>query len=476
MKPRNKEQERLVKWSNHFQPLTDRQKQYAIRHCFDNDFVFASRGWLFYPKTNTCWKGGTQQHVKELSDIKSMHTNYKEVTVLHKSALHTRAYFLLITTKDGYQVGRWFLVDQWLHVNWKSTVKLEATYYFDPVGVEWLKPDGTLFSVEKSRFTMCWEIDRWKYGDMELRQRSLFARCIAPDACMIVGVIPVIKRNGWNNKAMRNELDMVLLRQLIVNRNFESWYKCGHYGVCREFMLNNRGAFVNRTSRVPNASDDTLLLIKLANRHHVHFSTLEQWRDMKDYLTDLKYMHMDYHNPAILFPDDFQKAHLQLHKRARKRRVEENRRIMEQEHLREMRHKMGKETVQQWISKYSRMFDDMDIHVGDFEVKPLIETWDFSDEADCMHHCIVTYYGKRDTLLLSVRHNGERCETAEIDLLNGYLVQCRGKYNQPSPYHDRIVGILKHNMNDFLRRYHKGLKTTTLPVLASMYNQYKIAI
>lgn len=49
-------------------------------------------------------------------------------------------------------------------------------------------------------------------------------------------------------------------------------------------------------------------------------------------------------------------------------------------------------------------------------------------------------------LILSAKINGERIETIEIDLRTFSIVQSRGKHNQNSQYHDKIIALLKNNM------------------------------
>ena len=55
------------------------------------------------------------------------------------------------------------------------------------------------------------------------------------------------------------------------------------------------------------------------------------------------------------------------------------------------------------------------------------------------------YYKKADTLILSARIDDEIIETVEVDLRTLKVVQCHGKYNKDTEYHDRIINLVNSN-------------------------------
>ena len=57
------------------------------------------------------------------------------------------------------------------------------------------------------------------------------------------------------------------------------------------------------------------------------------------------------------------------------------------------------------------------------------------------------YYKKADTLILSARIGDEIIETVEVDLRTLEVVQCHGKYNQDTEYHERIIDLVNKNAN-----------------------------
>ena len=80
-------------------------------------------------------------------------------------------------------------------------------------------------------------------------------------------------------------------------------------------------------------------------------------------------------------------------------------------------------------------------------MKVLESVEEFIEEGDVQHICVGTamYYGKKDSLILSARINGTIIETVEVDLKTLKVVQCHGKYNQDTEYHDRIIDLVNSN-------------------------------
>ena len=167
---------------------------------------------------------------------------------------------------------------------------------------------------------------------------------------------------------------------------------------------------------------------------------------MLDYASDLKYLGRDFGNPTVLFPENFQEEKMRINnirherERAIAREAAARRAIEEAE-----RDKKKKE----WVRTYQRRFKDMCINSDGFTIKALLTREDFDEEWKALHHCIKTYYGKLDTLLVSISVGEKKTETAEIDLKSYEIRQCRGANNQPSEYHERIVQLLNSQVKIF---------------------------
>lgn len=466
MKPKNKEQERIVKWTNAFDGPTPKQAAYAMRHCFEDE-ILESRGRCLCTACKHTW------HIKDTSEnnLKCPHCGKTLRVTHHKQKAKWYAYFTVLTTKANMQVVMWYLVR-------RTISKSEDDFEFAHVGSEWIREDGKRYSVELPRFTMCWRKDQWIYGsEMELRKSSMFARYLASSATCCVRVLPKLKRNGWKRTAQFAGSETEVMRNLLGNKEFESWFKIGHYGVCWDWLRRESNHYHYWSTRAQMQPNE-LTLIKLANRKHIVFDTKNKWLDYLDYLKDLEYMQQDTHNPQILFPQDFQAAHQQMAERANRKRQREGEIRQRVQNIEFMKRQAERDKEKQaWIAKYAQNFGGMLLANGDFTIMPLISMADFQAEAAHMHHCIATYYGKVNTLLLSIEHEGKKCETAEINLLGmGKIIQCRGVNNQSSDYHDEIVKILNGYMAELVKRFHKPAIQPTLPVPISYYRQFQMAI
>lgn len=468
MKPRNKEQEQIVKWTNSIDGPTPKQAAYATKHCFDDNILESGGNCL----CTACKHTWSIEDAALVYKLKCPHCGKTFDVAHHKRKQTVYNYYTVLTTKANMQVVTWYLV--------KRTVsKTEDDYVFSHVGSEWIREDGKRFSVELPRYTMCWQKDKWIFGEeMQLRKRSMFARYVASSASYQVRVLPKLKRNGWKKTSQMVGYETEVMRNLLSNKDFESWFKVGHYAVCWDWMRREYN-YNNYWAPKPKLLPNELTLIKLANRKHVVFDTADKWNDYTDYLKDLEYMEQDIHNPQILLPDNFQKQHMYWRGRAQRKREREQARERELRDIQLMQQQAERNAAtKQWIEKYTNCFSGMMLQNGNFTILPLITMDDFKCEAAHMHHCITSYYGKANTLLLSIEHNGKKCETAEIYLLgNGAIIQCRGVHNQSSDYHDDIVKMLRSFMDVFVRRYKKYTsRNVNLPVPVSYYRQLPIAM
>jgi len=82
---------------------------------------------------------------------------------------------------------------------------------------------------------------------------------------------------------------------------------------------------------------------------------------------------------------------------------------------------------------------------------------EYKKEGDSQHHCVYTnsYYGKEDSLVLSARmidKPDEPVETVELSLADGSILQCYGKCNRFTPYHNEIVNLVANNAYKFLSK------------------------
>ena len=90
-------------------------------------------------------------------------------------------------------------------------------------------------------------------------------------------------------------------------------------------------------------------------------------------------------------------------------------------------------------------------------IKTLDTVQEYLEEGDLMNHCVFTneYFLKSDTLCLSARlqeRPNESLETIELSLKDLKVVQCRGKNNQNTEYHDQILKAVRKNIGIIKQR------------------------
>lgn len=164
-----------------------------------------------------------------------------------------------------------------------------------------------------------------------------------------------------------------------------------------------------------------------------------------DYLDLLEYFHKDISSPKYLFPEDLHAEHDRL--------MEKKRVILEREEL-ERRKEQEKEKLAILASK-SPYFG---ITFGNDRLFVIVlkTLEDYKREGDLQHHCVYTnsYYGKKDTLVLSARMKDKPdkpVETVEISLKTGKNLQCFGACNQFTEHHEEIKSLVNKHSYKFIK-------------------------
>lgn len=201
--------------------------------------------------------------------------------------------------------------------------------------------------------------------------------------------------------------------------------------------------------------------IKIAIRHK--YDITPEWYDMID---NLAYLGKDLHNPTLVCPTDIHEAHDKWmaaaqrkkehmsDKMAKLRQLSEEktelRRLEETERRNEKQRKEAMSLMTLYLKTRKRYFD-MDITDGIIHIQVLKSIEEFYEEGKEMCHCVFSngYYNiqkKPNCLILSAKINGKRTETIEVDLSSYSVIQCRGKHNMNSQYHNQIMDLINSNL------------------------------
>lgn len=180
--------------------------------------------------------------------------------------------------------------------------------------------------------------------------------------------------------------------------------------------------------------------VRIALKHHYDLNrdNIRTWVDMVDML---RKTHHDINNPFFICPQNLQFAHQQAFNRLqRQTERERGARQIEEANLR-------KEDNERYIKAKQKYFD-LVISNGHIECRVLRSVLEFAQEGDYMHHCVYAcgYYRKPTSLIFSARIDGVRIETIEVDLNRMKVVQCYGKYDKKTEYHEEILELFKKNM------------------------------
>jgi hypothetical protein len=158
-----------------------------------------------------------------------------------------------------------------------------------------------------------------------------------------------------------------------------------------------------------------------------------------DYLSLLYYFRKDLRNPKYICPENLKKEHDKYVEKKRKRDMKEK-----QERL---RNKIKEAEIH--YKRDKQQFFNIHISSGQSTICPLCSVKEFLEESETLKHCVFDneYYSKKDSLIMSAKVNGIRTETIEISLNKWTIIQCQGYENKNSPFHDKIVQLVKDNIH-----------------------------
>ena len=192
--------------------------------------------------------------------------------------------------------------------------------------------------------------------------------------------------------------------------------------------------------------------VLIALRHGFDFNSISHISDYFDYLSNLEELGKDTRSPRYLCPADFKEAHGEVLEKVRRKRDEERRRAeLEKDRARASLICMAMDDNSVLNRDYRKRLGNLLCFAftsGDITLSPLASVGEFYKEGEELHHCVFEnrYYEKDNCLIIDAAVKGERTETIEIDLSSMQVVQCRGKYNQASEYHDMILNVMNSNI------------------------------
>lgn len=415
MKPKNKIQSRLVELSGQLRPLTTPQMEWAFRNthehfayrlkggkctCMDcgAEFIETRDGRCFCPEC------GAQLEIKDT----------KERVIKQKS------YFVVITTKEEYQVVRmWMLLSEM-----RKGAKAKPAYL--EIGQYWIDQQGRKTVIGLQRTLGGYYFDTFAFcSPFEIRRdNEAFQRISDEWVYPRIKVTDTIKRNGFKGSCHHIH-PVTLFQELLTNPKAETLMKSNEIELLRYLCY-----------RPTNKADieDYWNSIKIANRNGYKVNNSQMWID---YIKMLERCGRDIQSPKYICPANLQDEH--------GRYVRKLQTIQEKEKKADDIRKAQEREAS--FKEQKEKFFGIRINDGEIEVKVLESVEEYRQEAESQHICLFSaaYDQREDSLILSARIKGRIIETIEVDLKTMRVVQSRGVCNKNTEYHDRIVNLINAN-------------------------------
>lgn len=421
MKPRTKLQKLVAELSSQLPDLTEKQIAWAKKNSVEHPGFRTKKGIIctecgrFFPDMIDLEDGEI--------DICPHCGHHIKIESSRKRTDREIEYFCIVTIRKSWQVIRYFYIEK------NCKFGKPAHYFINEVLQQWMKPGNVLVTIARPRLMCSYRLtDMWSHsGDLEIRNYSDDYNVPVSATYPISRFLPDWKKYGFT-KVIQGISLFSLFVQLQYNSKVETLLKAKQYNLLRYAVSYSSYKVHNEWAS-----------IKICMRNKYVVKDASMWFD---YLDLLKRYHKDLHNAYYVCPQDLRKSHDYY---MEKKRKEDAKAELERNEKRMLE---LKKYEQEFIKQKSKFFD-LNIADGELVIVVLKSLEDFKQEGNIMHHCVFSnsYFQKKDSLILSAMIRNKHIETIEVNLKTLSVVQSRGVCNKSTEYHDRIIGLVKKNMN-----------------------------
>jgi hypothetical protein len=354
-------------------------------------------------------------------------------------------YFHIVTTADGWQVVRTFLCTR----KSERGERFVNTWFDDPivefdyteVFQKFMKPETVPMVIGLGLRGLRYYSDQWKWDSgWKIRDIRYTAYDVWGWMSKKQDILPELRRRGL--KVLSEECSPY--RQIMAVMNDPKAEILLKAGAVRLF-----DKYMSRDDYKVRHNWESLRIV-LRHGYHKRVRDWGMWFDMMD---ALKENGKDLHNPHYICPDNLRQAHDEQ-MAVRERIMEKRRRERERQEAQRLANQLSEDgkTNSEYVAKMGAYLGVI-VKAGNIVLQPLQSVRDFFEEGSQLNHCVFrnNYYRHKDCLIISARVNGKRTETIEIDTKEWKVVQCRGKHNQPSVHHDKILKLMNANIDKFRR-------------------------
>lgn len=439
MKPVTKAQKEVDKLFRQLPDNTIEQFMTAQKECFKHRAIR-------YRGTCTCSECGHRwQNATDVEETVCPHCGAKlKIEVENKYTFTEMDFYQIAMVFHGWQVIRVYYI--------QKTCKMKSfDCWMREIGQMWFKDNTEVWVTTQKRGFSYYSFCPYTFGDMSIKKvsRNYYYNNIGS-----------LRRGGVWIDSLIHPLDYCYQHN---PEKFKRFYIDDMLLLMRKDKLaetlfkrddNSFEYFIRYRERIDK---NVMSAFKVALRHkyNINPDMFSSWIDMIGWLVELG---KDVHNPFYVCPKDLNKAHNYWHKVIMKKREIEQEKKRYEEALRKN---------EKYIEKRKRFFP-LTITDGEITIKVLEDVGDFYQEWKQLHHCVYTCgYWDMDrhpnSLILSARHGdsqmwhrtGNAIETIEVDLKKFEILQVHGLQNNDSEYHDRIIEMVKENMQT-IRDYASG--------------------
>lgn len=436
MKPISKIQIEVDKIHSSLKPITKKQEEWAYGK-FNNISQIIRNRFHCYECGHTYKLDGKWEELLIKIENRTTCPECKAVAKPHVGKLDYRRTiesFEFITTHKGWQVVRLMYGYKYIKRGEKSTIHLHE------VMQHWINPNGKIVSYSKPIHFMTRYIDSFiLYKDLELRnssfKRSRQFELNGSHLYSKINLIPLVKRNGFNKKALINISTQTLIPKIITDSYCETLIKAKQYDLLKTAVY------------YPHQIEKYWKQIKIAIRNNYMVPNATNWFD---HIAQLSECGKDIFNAKYICPKDLHAEHQKyLEKVRQKRRKEKLQKLIEQIEV------DNEQYVQQ-----KQLFFDLHFKYENITIDVMKSVQQVFNEGELLNHCVFEnrYYEKQNSLLLSAKVDNEVVETIEVNLRELRINQARGKDNHPSEYNELIVNLVNQNLKKIKRVYNKYCK------------------
>ena len=425
MKPRNELERRVDKLASSLPDISSAQAKWVLENVIPHYVIhWTASGTSVCMDCGHRWKGrsATCPHCGAKLTFKNDSRKRKFLT---------RMYYGIVMKCREFTVIRIFFVQD---TKWKGRNRETS---FTEVLQHWVSESGTdtIRALRVAIYPYYRFCPFSLYSDLTIKRdyekfgyRNAYYH-IYPDAVYPrMSYSPLLKRNGFR-KQFNDFYPEDVLTNLLADNNFETLWKLGRFDLAERYLGKDAVRILEYWKpllRTPAMSSDDLTILL-------------------DYMDLLKEFGKD---PARYNYPDMETVTREHDRLAKKHQEILGRQLLEEKKQKE------KEKLAVLASK-SRYFG---ITFGNERMQVIVLSTleEYQQEGKLQHHCVYSnsYYGKKDSLVLSARMNdapGKPVETIEISLDDGKILQCFGPCNSHTEYHQEILNLVNDNTKLFMR-------------------------